>query len=46
MKTLFMKNEERNNAYTSRLIENMFRIILIQILNAYILNKETFDVLF
>ena len=41
-----MKNEEEKNANTSRLIENMFRLILIQILNAYILNKETFDVLF
>ena len=45
MKTLIMKNDKGKNLNTSRLIENMFRLILMPIIEG-ILNKETFDVLF
>ena len=45
MKTLIMKNDKGKNPNTSRLIENMFRLILMPIIEG-ILNKEAFDVLF
>ena len=45
MKTLIMENDKGKNLDTSRLIENMFRLILMPIIER-ILNKETFDVLF
>ena len=45
MKTLIMKNDKGKNPNTSRLIENMFRLILMPIIEG-ILNKEVFDVLF
>ena len=45
MKTLIMKNDNGKNRNTSRLIENMFRLILMPIIEG-ILNMETFDVMF
>ena len=45
MKTLIMKYDKGKNLNTSKLIENMFRLILMPIIEG-ILNKETFDVLF